>query len=166
MRFTIRKLMVAVAIASGILAAGRLIQRSHSYASTAQFHGQEERNALLVYRAVEASYLRRCRRLEACGVALSRAQIDLGLEEAKALWPIIREKRDRDRYIASILGESNDSSLHHVWNLGTQSVGVPDEETLFLAWKLGTQSELASHHSRMRQVYERAARYPWLPVEP
>jgi hypothetical protein len=32
-------------------------------------------------------------------------------------------------------------------------------------WRLSSASE-AAYHTRMSEKYERAARYPWLPVEP
>jgi len=119
LRFTIRLLMIAVAIVGVFLTAARLVYLWRHYQALAAMHASKEVNYVRQAQGAE-------RRQDWCARQATIANLQS----------------------ASVRGST--------WErLATSSGAIAHD-----------LRRLAAHESRLKRTYERAARHPWLPVEP
>jgi hypothetical protein len=83
----------------------------------------------------------------------------------------VQLKRRRDYFLSLAQSHQNevDSSTARAnalkWRFGDTS-GMTDQEIISLSRSYDRMMDRADHHASLARKYERAARYPWLPVEP
>jgi hypothetical protein len=142
-RFTIRRMMVAVAIvalASGAIVADRQAKQRVIYAKKAKHHALGQ----AIYQQQRDDFA-------------SRFEWDLA--EAENL-------RDRGKGLRQdALGVQrwdSDQLLHNANSL----IGYGEYRIDFLRSQLRVAKLRVDFHATMKQKYERLARYPWLPVAP
>jgi hypothetical protein len=74
---------------------------------------------------------------------------------------LLAEERSQKRDSPAILFRPD--LINRAWMLARDEVAQAGE---VLARRRHEEKRLADYHAKLRKKYERAARYPWLPVEP
>jgi hypothetical protein len=148
-RFTVTLMMAAIAVVAALLAEGILAMRMSRLAETSRWKA-------LGYAAREANERQHLRRvLQSLTPATPRpSAVDQGRGSLVAQWLASRPgSKDLFADSAGLMVEVNRPPV-----VAQPSVDV-DRESERCAARI-------AYYARMRRKYERAARYPWLPVEP
>jgi hypothetical protein len=141
-RFTVRRLMVIVAIAGVLSGGGILLRRSISFAGIAKYHASREAIFRAKYQETEDRYRTFLNDPSYhFKEDLGKNHIEGEIAKAKLLWPQIREF---SRKHPNACLDISCTSAESFWRAS--------------AW--------ASFHATLAKRYERATRNPWLLVAP
>ncbi len=141
-RFTVRRMMVAVALLA-LLLWGGLVEIPRLRGLARDYRARAARHA-----ATQKRFLKFFRDRDLCRVYWSALAVDRQAEAEAALCPEVPDgPADAVETWAELATQARDQAAWHARSIAQE----------------GPKSE---YFARMRWKYERAARYPWLPVAP
>jgi hypothetical protein len=152
-RFTLRRIMVAVAIVAVALAGYEVKRRRDVYRQAAKKYrlmGQSASDEERLFRVVARSFAEAARneaRLEVLLGAIDPGGIDPGIYPARV--------RDRAAAQADVMAARSRAKALEDAREANSQLNTAE-----------AAARRAEYYTRLGQKYERAARHPWLPVEP